>query len=100
MQLKLFARSIDAPKSLDGRQSFSFSLASEVIVKEGEFNNHHVTIISDEPPRITYKAGPHCYKCRFAGEADFHPYCIQKGNTYTFPYVQRNCVEFGKGVWD
>lgn len=97
MQIAIeFVRSLDAPESLDNRKSFYFDNVLEIIVKDGEFKNHHVTIISDEPPRITYHPKPHCVGVRKAEDEDLKNHCIRNGNTYTFPYVQKNCVRFGK----
>lgn len=100
MEIKIFTHRIDSPESLDGRKNFTFSKASNIVVKDGDFKNLHVTIISDEPPLITYEKGPHCIGCRYAEDSDLIAHCVRKGNEYTFPCVQRNCVWFGKSVWD
>lgn len=100
MQIKIFVKSIETPNSLDDRQGFTFDNASTIAVEESEFGNFCVTIISDEAPLISYRKGPFCYGCRCAEDADLNAYCDHKGNAYTFPYVQKNCVHFGRGVFD
>ena len=100
MEIKIFAKRIKTPKSLDGRKSFTFSKAVGITVVENHDDGFSVTITSTEPPLITYEKKLHCYGCKHAEDSDLADHCIRKGVEYTFPCVQKNCVWFGKGVFD